>query len=70
MKYLHSISPPALGQITRLLFDPIKNYLFSSCYDSGEIFVFDIGKSKNEKLSKQIGYLKNKSNIVDLIWKP
>lgn len=32
--------------------------------------MFEIGKSKNEKLSKQIGYLKNKANIVDLIWKP
>jgi hypothetical protein len=57
---LYSICTPAQSDIKTLLFDPVKNYLFSSVYDTGEIFIFDIGKSKNEKLSKQIGTLRNK----------
>lgn len=51
-----------------MLFDNHRNYLFASCYESGEVFIFEVGKKNQEKLSKQIGYLKNKVNIVDLIW--
>jgi hypothetical protein len=29
-----------------------------------------MGKRGQEKLSKQIGYLKNKENIIDMIWQP
>ena len=53
-----------------MLFDPIKNYLFASCYENGDVFIFEIGKRGQEKLSKQIGTLKEKEKIVDLIWKP
>jgi hypothetical protein len=51
-----------------MLFDSHRNYLFASCYESGEVFIFEIGKKNQEKLSKQIGFLKNKEKIIDLIW--
>ena len=69
LRYLHSLCPPVASHMTRLLFDPVKNYLFGSCYDSGEIFIFEVGKRGQEKLAKQIGVIKNKPKIVDLIWK-
>ena len=43
-----------------MFYDPMKNYLFSGCYENGEIYVFEIGKPGHEKISKQIGFLKNK----------
>jgi hypothetical protein len=69
LKRLHSLALPAEGEIKVMLFDPLKNYLFASCYESGEVFIFEIGKRGNEKLSKQIGYLRNKERIIDMIWK-
>lgn len=53
-----------------MLFDPVKNYFFGGTYESGEIFIFEIGKPGHEKISKQIGVLKNKEKIIDMIWQP
>ena len=35
LKYLYSLCPPVECSMTTMLFDSDKNYLFSSCYDSG-----------------------------------
>jgi hypothetical protein len=40
IKLVHSIALPALGDIKRMLFDSHRNYLFASCFESGEIFIF------------------------------
>lgn len=47
IKLVHSLSLPALGEIHTMLFDSYRNYLFASCYESGEVFIFEIGK-KNQ----------------------
>ena len=70
MKFLYALSPPVTAELSTLFFDPVKNYLFSACYETGEVFIFEIGKRGHEKLSKQVGFLKNKEKIIDLIWKP
>jgi hypothetical protein len=32
LKYLYSLCPPTQSNMTRMLFDSLKNYLFASCY--------------------------------------
>lgn len=44
LRLVHSLSLPALGEIKTMLFDSYRNYLFASCYESGEVFIFEVGK--------------------------
>ena len=68
LKLVHSLSLPALGEVRSLLFDNHRSYLFAGCFESGEVFIFEVGKKNQEKMTKQIGFLKNKEQIVDLLW--
>ncbi len=47
-----SVSTQTSSVIRGLTYDPLKNYLFSAGYDSGEIGIFDVGKSGREKFTK------------------
>lgn len=62
------LCPPESGELRTLLFDPVRNYFFAAAYETGEVFIFEIGKQGHEKVSKQIGYLRNKEHIVDMLW--
>ena len=68
LKRVHVIGTPVGGGIGRVLFDPLRDYLFAGCYETGEVIVFEVGKPGHEKISKQIGYLTSKSHIVDMGW--
>lgn len=69
-RILSTLCTPDTGCIRSMLPDNIKNYLFASGYETGNIYIYDIGKSGQEKFAKQIAILKNKEKIVGLQWIP
>jgi 6-phosphogluconolactonase (cycloisomerase 2 family) len=57
---MKTLSPPEYGAMKTLIYDKVKSYLFAGSYDSGSIYVFEVGKPGHEKITKQIAMLKNK----------
>lgn len=69
-KILTTLCTPETGSIVCMKDDKVKNYLFLGGHETGNIFVYDIGKPGQEKLAKQIGFMKNKEQIIDFHWRP
>jgi len=44
LRVLITLSTPDMGSIRCITSDNVKNYLFACGYESGNIYIFDIGK--------------------------
>lgn len=44
-RVLAMVSTPDTGEIRKMTTDNIKNYLFATGYETGNIFIYDTGKS-------------------------
>lgn len=64
------LTTPDSFNIKVFIVDKVKNYMFAGAFDSGSIYIYELPKSNNEKLIKQVAVLNNKPGIVSMHWMP